>query len=324
MAFPSNWTGFDPSKGTFAYHLWATPDLAFKVYPIAANALSENPDWYENDEDVSGKTAEQKNRISLICQLDYANQTYVICGDATNTTMAAVNNLFKGGTTIFDNNRMTTLPHHGSRRTAFAVSRDQQPTFGAFLTVLSFANLLKSHLVTDSAYEKHRHPSLQLMSMFIPTIKVPLIQDPRLHKEKVHFATAYFDMEVLRAPGFIYFIFSMIQQSFETQTNTFTTRYFDGWFRFYYDLGLFNQISRSNGAKTLAPINGFASWVFLATSKGEFGMFGVPALGKPAFTEYPPNPVPEAAPSPALSFVAGPRPPAIQQTQFHHRIRAFR
>ena len=240
-ALPSNWTGFDAANGKYKYHLWTTPDQAFRVFPIAANALSEDPDWYENDEDVAGKTPEQKNRISLICQLDYAKQTYVICGDATNSTMCAVNNLFKKSTTIFDNNKMTTLPHHGSRRTAFAVPRGKIPDPNAILTVQTFANLLKSRYLTDSAFQKHRHPSLELMSIFMPVRKEPLIQDARLKEKNVHVATAYVDFDITLVPGFNFFIHTLAQQSFETKTNTFTTRYYDGWATCRYDLGTGDQ-----------------------------------------------------------------------------------
>jgi hypothetical protein len=192
----SYWSNYKRKSGKFeGVPLWESDDKAVKIYSIVANVLSETPDWKSNDEDLTGKKAEEKNRVSIICGLYFSGRSYVICGDATKITMSATNKLFKK-TTVFDSNGMTTLPHHGSRTTTFGVPGTQDPSDAAIKVVDTFAKLLKSKVVSASAFEKHRHPSMQVMSAFLPTLTNPFLRDARLKQKNTHRLSAYVDIEI--------------------------------------------------------------------------------------------------------------------------------
>ena len=276
----SNYTGYNTTSKSFTEYLCKSTDNSVKVYAIASNVLSDDPDWDDNDLSVEGKTAEALNRVSMVCWLSYAGSSYVICGDATNKTMGAINNLFTGGTPVFNQNLMTTLPHHGSRATGFAVSSSATASLTAILVVSSFSALLKSKTITVSAYQKHRHPSLQLMSYFIPTITTPIIKDPRLKEKNSHRITAYLDINVGTGTGM--FLVRNLPYSFETLINTLTTRYFDGFPTFSYNIGLFTTAKPSQGLVTSTTvINGFACWQFETQTNGDFLLGGYANLALP-------------------------------------------
>jgi hypothetical protein len=277
----SNYTGYDEASGKFNRYFWKSPDKKVTVYPVVSNALSTDPDWDDNDITIPTKTAEEKNRVSIICQLNYDGATYLICGDATNKTMGAVNTLFTAGTTVFDNNKMTTIPHHGSRSTGFAVKSGAKASDEAVAVVNTFATLLKSKTLTASAFEKHRHPSLQLLSSFIPTTTTPIIRDPRLKQKNSHRITAYLDISVGKKSGIK--LFERAVYTFESLTNTFTTRYWDGTTTFSYELGDGNEASKSEGLVPTAttPINDFACWQYETHPNGQFYLGGYPNLAIP-------------------------------------------
>ncbi|WP_026769962.1 hypothetical protein [Asinibacterium sp. OR53] len=276
----SNSTNYEPTSKSYTGNLWHSTDNSVYVYKIVGNVLSSDPDWDDSDLSVDGATAEAKNRVSLVCGLYYAGASYVICGDATNITMGATNRLFADGTTVFDNNKMTTLPHHGSRATGFAVKSSESASFEAIAVVSTFSGLLKSRTLTVSAYQKHRHPSLQLMTYFIPKITTPILRDPRLVQKNSHRLTAYLDISVGTVTGMI--LFQSAAYSFETLTNTFATRYFDGWSTFSYNLGLTNTASPSQGVvSSSGAINGFACWQYETQTNGSFLLGGYANLALP-------------------------------------------
>lgn len=258
----SNWSNYVPKSGKFEGNpLWQSTDKAVKIYSVVANVLSDNPDWEENDEDVSGAKAEEKNRVSIICGLYFGGISYVICGDATNVSMSATNQRFKG-TKVFKNNAMTTLPHHGSRATGFAVKRDDDPSDEAVEVVDTFAKIMNSEVLTASAFEKHRHPSMQLMSAFLPTQKKPFLRDARLKQKNTHRLNAYVDIDIkIKAKtsdgdepatkkqkvsertlyrGGVW--------SFDSNTCTFTTRYTNPFLIYSYNLGN-KECEESEGVK---------------------------------------------------------------------------
>lgn len=285
--------------------LWQSPDKAVKIYAIVANVLSNNPDWDDQTLNLWGSKAEEKNRVSIICGLYYAGTSYVICGDATNVTMSVTNKHFKG-TTVFDTNGMTTVPHHGSRATAYAVSRWYDPSDDAVEVVDTFAALLKSQTLSVSAFEKHRHPSMMLLSAFMPTLKKPFLRDARLKAKNTHRLSAYVDIDIEIRPkpapkspkkkakvaG------EMLNQeytwSFDSTTCTFTTRYTDDATIYVYDLGE-KQCDDSPGvndnAITSIPevINPHACWQWIGYSDGRVTLGGYSKLSMPltVFTSGP-------------------------------------
>lgn len=258
--------------------LWQSTDKAVKIYALVANVLSNDPDWDDNDVSLWGSKAEEKNRVSIICGLYYAGVSYVICGDATNVTMSATNQLFKG-TTVFNNNAMTTLPHHGSRATAFAVPGTKDPSEAATKVVKTFAKLVNSEVLTASAFEKHRHPSMLLMSAFQPTLRKPFLRDARLKQKNTHRLSAYVDIDIeikaktshddepptkkKKKSGEI--LHRDWPWSFDSNTCTFTTRYTDNHTIYSYNLGnsecdVSEGVNKNTTTKVEEVINPHACW----------------------------------------------------------------
>ncbi len=292
----SNFTNYNYALGKkkFEGNLWESTDSNVIVYTIVGNALSSNPDWDEDDLDVEGANAEALNRVSVIAGLyikgpSNTYTSYVICGDATNVTMAAVNSLFEGGTTVFNKNIMTTMPHHGSRSTGLAVKTGQAASTASTKVVDTFAATLKSYCMTISAYEKHHHPSLELINRFIPTIKTPILRDARLIQKNAHRITAYVDIDITTGTAII--IKHRDGYSFDTETNTFSTRYSGGVPFFSYNLGT-AQAKAAQGVVVTVPataINEFACWQYITAAAGTTTLTGYPSLATPltAFTSPP-------------------------------------
>lgn len=279
--FKADSSDYDKASNEFKWYLWENSNEDVFVRALVANVVSDDPDWDESVDFFTTKTAEEKNRVSLIACLFYANASYVICGDATNRTMGAVNGLLSKGTTLFNNNIMTTLPHHGSRATGLAVKSGQVASLSSVAVVDAFATLMKSVSISISAYEKHRHPSLELMNRFIPTQKTPILRDTRLVQKNTHRITAYMDIDV--TTGTAVTIFQGLSYSFESDTNTFSTRYSDWGPYIAYNLGA-KQAQKSQGVVVTKPataINAFACWGYTTASSGSTLVRGYANLALP-------------------------------------------
>ncbi len=285
--FNTNSTDYTKSKKGFEHFMWRNTNQDVYVRGLVANVISDDPDWDDTTDDFTTKTAEEKNRVSLIACLFYADASYVICGDATNKTMSAVNGLLSDGTTTFDNNIMTTMPHHGSRATGLAVKSGAQASVTSVNVVDTFATLMKSISMTISAYEKHRHPSLELINRFIPTKKTPLLRDPRLVQKNTHRISAYVDIDITTGTSVL--IFRGAPYTFESETNTFSTRYSDLGPYFAYNLGT-TQAQASQGVvvtKPLTAINPFACWRYITNAAKDTTLAGLSSMAIPLmrFTE---------------------------------------
>jgi hypothetical protein len=285
----SNYSGYNTTSKSFTHQFWSSTDNAVKLFPIVSNILSNDPDWEDQSISVLGKYAEAKNRVSIICGLYYANTSYVICGDATNKTMAAVNTLFSDGTTVFDNNIMTTLPHHGSRATGYAVPSTKKASDKAVKVVRNFGTLIKSKTLTVSAYLQHRHPSLMLMNDIKPTLTTPFLRDPRFKSKNVHGLSINMDIKLTYLYGVS--ITTETDCTIETQSNTFSTLYYLGKTTFYYNLGDPNAYLATGLTDLfkLITINPHACWAYVTAANGTFNMGGYPNLdsGAALFTSTP-------------------------------------
>lgn len=279
--FTADSTSYDTLTKSFTGRLWENPDKDVYVSALAANVISDDPDWDESEDLSATKSAEEKNRVSLIACLFYAGASYVICGDATSRTMGAVNSLLAAGTTVFNKNIMTTLPHHGSRATGLAVKSGAVASTASIAVVDTFAALMKSVSITISAYEKHRHPSLELMNRFIPTQKTPILRDIHLVQKNAHRITSYIDVDITTGTAII--ILNCFAYSFESEINTFSTRYSDWGPYFAYNLGT-AQAKASQGVVATLPlttINPFACWRYTTSSAGSTLVGGYADLTTP-------------------------------------------
>lgn len=334
----SNFSDYNPLTRTYTGSLWESEDGSVIVRALAINVLSSDPDWTDNGSSVEGATAEELNRVSLVAGLYYANRSYIICGDATNDTMSAIikrfNNIPVG---FFNGNNMTTLPHHGSRITGYAVQGAQQASLKSMFIVTGFADLLKSQTITVSAYRKHSHPSLYLMADFIPLNKIPLIRDPRLQQNNAHRVTANIDFRLTADDGIV--VRQDDDQSFETTVNTFSTNYYIGYQTFSYRIGGLFVYTSEGLVPPAAPINPFACWQYTSLPDGNYNLVGYPNLNLPlaAFTAAPQLP-PVHAPQVYLhglhdarpSFTGTRRKPkqkrpitAISKPLFNHGLQHF-
>ena len=282
--FSANHTSYDIDSKNYTGALWETYDKKVCVYDLVANIISFEPDWSESVWDFVTKTAEAKNRVSLVACLYFSGTSYIICGDATNGTMAACNWLLKDGTTVFDHNSMTTLPHHGSRTTGLAVSSGKKASDTSVATVQTFAANLKSKTITISAFQKHSHPSLQLMNEFVPTITTPLIKDPRLKQASSHRVTANVDIVLTDSESDT--ISKSKDYTFETTINTFSTNYSLGNSSFAYELGAAVTVEDSQGVEDEDDvINPHACWQYAVTGHGDFFLTGYADMSSLPFTE---------------------------------------
>jgi hypothetical protein len=281
----ANYSGYDEVSKQFIEYFWESPEKTVYLYAIASNVMSRSPDWTVHDDVPILKTPVAKNRVSIITALYYGTVSYVICGDAINATMAAVNKHFAGGTTVFNNNVMTTLPHHGSRATGYGVPSARTASVNSVFTVSTFASLLKSQTITASAYEMHSHPSLQLMLDFAPTTAT-VVKDARLLQKNAHRVTANIDrtltVKATAKPGAKkaakpadWVIAKGSDYTFETITNVYSTQYFRGILTFSYQLNIFAEPHRSQGVVTPTPIfNPFACWQYITKADANTTFWG--------------------------------------------------
>lgn len=261
-------TGYSKSSGRYKYYLWASSDNSVKVHLLGGNVLDGD---LSTDPGTSPpplkrlRYAEPKNRVSLVCGLYYENFSYVICGDATFKTMAAILKTFENGTTVFNGNVMTTLPHHGSRATGFAVSSSQSASTKNKAIVSAFSETLNSETTSISAYMKHNHPSMELMNSFIPESLSPILKDPRLKGKNLHHLNGYLDIDLTFPSGLSPM---KVYQIFETASNTFSTQYSDfgvalnNQARFKYQLGATSAQKPDGVINSTTPINQFACWKY--------------------------------------------------------------
>lgn len=275
-------TGYDKTTKKYTKHFWESPDKKVKILPIKSNVISDDPDIDTGGDITARSTAESKNRVSIVCGLYYAGSSYVICGDATSKTMASINALFSDGTTVFDSNLMLTIPHHGSRATGFAVPSSRDASDAAIEIVDTFSGIMKANSVSVSAYEKHRHPSLELMNRFIPTKVLPILGDPRLKEVNAHRITAYLDIDLDQPSGWT--LVKGASYDFDSKTNTFTTKYSHLITFFSYNLGD-TSVKEPKGRKDISvAINEFASWKYETQTNGSFLLGGYPNLSSASFT----------------------------------------
>lgn len=287
-------TGYSKSSGDYSYYLWRSSDNTVEVNLLAGNVL---------DGDLSTdpgtvppplkrlRYAEPKNRVSLVCALNYAGYSYVICGDATFKTMSAIEKTFDNGTTVFDNNVMTTLPHHGSRATGFAVSSTASASSKNKAIVSAFAETLNSETISISANGMHFHPSIELMNSFIPESISPILRDPRLKGKNLHHLNGYLDLDLTFPKGLLVFKTYLI---FETSSNVFSTQYsnftvsFSKKASFKYTIGAGSAEKPDGVVSSTTAINEVACWRFHIDKSGSTPaswIGGYPSMAGAQFTK---------------------------------------
>lgn len=175
--------------------------------------------------------AEAINSKSIVLGVEWDGHWCVGTGDATSTTIAAINELLvTEQPDELPKCFMMTLPHHGSRKTTYDLtSAADLPTEEAVEVVAEFLEKFSPKTVSISADEKrHHHPSILMIEQFAGYTNqdVKYWSDPSLDNNR-HFLTAWMD-KTITAPGILPAWPAAFQYA-TTQTgdNVFSTLYFD-------------------------------------------------------------------------------------------------
>lgn len=343
----ANRTNINPATGNPEGGFWESsdtkPEDKVLLFPIISNVLSDFPDFNDDDEYVPiGRNAETKNTVSIVCGLYYKKYIYVICGDATLVTMSAIlryfntkhNGIHTTPTKIFNNNIMLTLPHHGSRVTTLGVNRGSEASIENIATIKSFSRLLNAQSITISSFQKHRHTSLEVCSLFPPKCKTPALQDFRIGNPKnLHFMVLYDDVGVKKDDD------TTIKEGYHnviTTSNIFGTDYYLSEAVDFINME-FSTDSEANpiyGILTttgeLPPINPGACWIFTTLPNGDTSLVGKSILSDSPtaiFTEHPTTTLLKEGDSTKVirtTTSSNYKLSAIRPTQFLDKLKTFR
>jgi hypothetical protein len=178
---------------------------------------------------VKRPNAEAINTKSVVTAIEWDNFWIVATGDATATTLEAINTLLEDEDTL-PKTFMMTLPHHGSRKTTYDLRRAKDlPGNPALKVVDDLLEKFKPRTVSISADEKsHHHPSMLMIEQFSKyTDKTEYFwKDPAAGSDR-HFLTAWIDKTLTATgttpawpPSFLY-------ATTQTKAPIFSTLYFD-------------------------------------------------------------------------------------------------
>lgn len=287
-------TQYDKTNGEWKKGLiWSSPDSSVQVGMLIGNVIDDRPGEFFKDQ--FGNVAEKKNRVSIVCALMHDERTMIICGDATNRTMAWVN--YAMGRYKFSNCLMVTLPHHGSRATGLSVNSNATASVNAVAVVRTFARKSAAKTATISAYAQHDHPSIELINLFAPALTpAATIYDNRLEiADKSHFSVCNVDVP-LRMPDFT--AITADYHTLTTKVNVLATYYYSEAASFSYQFRptTVDQPAKFISAKKKPPINPHACWSYTTragTGNTLAGYTSMPAIDTSRFTSI--GSVPETA-----------------------------
>lgn len=257
-------TQYNKTKGDWKKGLiWSSTDESVRVGMLIGNVIDDEPGVLVEDD--FGTVAEKKNRVSIVCALMHDGRTMLICGDATNRTMAWVNDAL--GDNEFNDCLMVTLPHHGSRATGLAVSSNATASKKAVDVVKTFVSKSAAKTITISAFAKHHHPSIELINLFMPAMTpTATLYDKRLENaEKSHFSVCNVDVTLVMPD------FTAITKNYHTlttQVNVLATYYYSEVATFSYQ---FQPTTVDKPTKFVDPkkkpvINPHACWTYATTA----------------------------------------------------------
>ena len=227
LNLPLRHTGYNKLTSQWTA-IWSENDVS--VYIALANVPTEGVTTLSTTSNPKKRRrvdSELANCVSILSNIKWNQNEFLINGDATFTTFQEFNKTFKNGD--FPYTKMVTLPHHGSRKTTFGLSSSTATALGpSVTTVTNFAKRISGKTVTASAeiYGRYHHPSYDVMTYFnrfadSTTTRV-WYYDPSLANNNRHYLTAYLDTSFTDSHtnkiGGVY-------SSFETTMNVFSTLY---------------------------------------------------------------------------------------------------
>ncbi len=220
--------GFDKTSGTWTalwngYNVW--------MYLVMANTPSYIGEKRGDDENsiVDNPNGERVNTMSAVCSIYFNGRSYIVAGDATFGTIGEVNNALKGQNLGYV--QAMTLPHHGSRKTTFGLSKtDADISKSQLKVVKTFAGIFNGKTLIASADTKHSHPSLEVMELFYEYTDKTTIwyTDPDVkaaYGKNWHYVTAYIDLDITYPDGSAIPMSSPPYESFPSSMNIYSTLY---------------------------------------------------------------------------------------------------
>ncbi len=205
--------------------IWNENDVF--VYVILANIPTDTTltDWSQIN--VKDKPdSELANSVSIISTVFWNSNQFFINGDATFVTFQESNKIFKL-VPNFNDPKMVTLPHHGSRKTTLGLSSStEDASKEATEVVETFAKKISAKTVTSSAeiFGNYHHPSYDIMTIFDKFADKTKIwyYDTELANKNRHYVTAYLDNTMVDSKKAT---LSGDYSSFETTMNVYSTLY---------------------------------------------------------------------------------------------------
>jgi hypothetical protein len=189
--FPVGRSEYNSVTGEFGLPVW--PGTNYDFYLLAANAPYKDEKVGTPEKDISQRpNGDQANSKSLVVAMQMGYTWSIISGDATFPTFQYINGIFSKQ---FLRNVMTLLPHHGSRKTTFGLSKTNgKISDQARLVVETFAARMAGQTIVASADTKHCHPSLETIDLFLKYTDQTTSwwSDPGLNQK--HYVSAYVDM----------------------------------------------------------------------------------------------------------------------------------
>jgi hypothetical protein len=200
---------FTPSQSSYDLYedptwepIWKSgdEDEDAKLQLIIANVPHPHDPRDMSRKPTQKMNAEAVNTKSVVLGLEWDNYWIVATGDATATTLGAINDLLEHvDSDELPKTFMLTMPHHGSRKTTYDLKTASDiPGPAARGVVDDFLDLFPPRTISISAGEKrHHHPSIYMIEQFAKHISADVTYwgDPSLQNGR-HFLTAWIDTNI--------------------------------------------------------------------------------------------------------------------------------
>jgi beta-lactamase superfamily II metal-dependent hydrolase len=159
----TSWNAKAKPNPTFENPLWNQSGI--EAYALSVNTPHRDEKMGLAEDDMTNRpTEDQANSKSLVVALFISGHQFVIAGDATFETFAFQNQFF---TAKFLANAMTLLPHHGSRKTTFGLTKTNSAISDENKKVVdTFAARMAGRTIVASADTQHGHPSMETIYTF--------------------------------------------------------------------------------------------------------------------------------------------------------------
>lgn len=209
--------------------LWS--NLGVGLYLIMANTPSYSSEKRGKNESfiVDKPNGDRVNTMSAVCSVYFNGRSYIISGDATYATMVETNSALSGLSLNYI--QALSLPHHGSRKTTFGLSRTDAIISKLKLqSIKTFAGIFNAITLIASADTKHSHPSLEVMELFYDYSDKTKIwyydSDLRAtYGKNWHYVTAYIDLDITYPDSSPIPMSHPPYESFPSKMNIYSTLY---------------------------------------------------------------------------------------------------